>query len=87
MSQNLLSLIAESAKIASDGKPLKFIGFNVSDKLAIEPSRIFIRRTKRKEYMHPTQGEFGGLTAPLHQIIPGDIADGSVIVDVLFWLS
>ncbi len=75
--------IAESAKIAPDGTSLKFIGFDVSDKLAIEPSRIFIRRTKRKKYVHPTQEEFGVLTAPLHQIIPGGIADESVIVDVL----
>ena len=75
--------IAEAAKIAADGTPLKFIGFEVSDKLAIEPSRVFIRRTKRKKYVHPTQEEVGVVTAPLHQIIPGGIADESVIVDVV----
>jgi Transposase C of IS166 homeodomain len=31
--------IAESAKVAADGEPLKFIGYDVSDKLAIDPAR------------------------------------------------
>ena len=75
--------IDEAAKIAADGTPLKFIGCDVSDKLAIEPGRMFIRRTSRKKYAHPTLEELGVMSAPLHQIIDGGIADESLVVDVL----
>ena len=75
--------IAESDKVAADGAPLKFIGYDVSDKLAIDPARFFIRRTLRKKYAHPTQEEFGVVSAPMHQIIDGGIADESVLADVL----
>ena len=75
--------IAESAKVASDGTPLKFMGFDISDKLAINPARFFIRRTKRKKYVHPTEEEFGVVSAPMQQIIDGGIADESVLADVL----
>ena len=75
--------IDEAAKIAADGTLLKFIGCDVSDKLAIEPCRMFIRRTLRKKYAHPTLEELGVISAPLHQIIDGGMADESLIVDVL----
>lgn len=75
--------ISDAAKIAADGTPLKFIGNDVSDKLAIEPGRMFIRRTLRKKYAHPTLEELGVISAPLHQIIDGGIADESLVVDVL----
>ena len=75
--------LAESEKFAADGTALKCIGVEISDKLAVTPSRFFIRRTKRFKYAHPGQEELGVKTAPLHQIIPGGIADASVYADVL----
>ncbi len=75
--------VAESAKFAADGTPLKFMGFDISDKLAINPARLFIRRTKRKKYVHPTEEEFGVASAPMQQIIDGGIVDESVLADVL----
>ena len=79
--------LAESEKFAADGTALKCIGVEISDKLAVTPSRFFIRRTKRFKYAHPGQEELGVKTAPLHQIIPGGIADASVYADVLIKLS
>ena len=75
--------LAESEKFAADGTALKCIGIEVSDKLAVIPSRFFIRRTKRFKYVHPGKEELGVKTAPLHQMIGGGIADASVYADVL----
>ena len=75
--------IAESAKIDAEGTPLKFIGYDVSDKLAINPARFFVRRTLRKKYAHPMLEEFGVVSTPILQIIDGGIADESVLADVV----
>ena len=75
--------LPESEKVLADGTALKCIGVEISDKLAVTPSRFFIRRTKRFKYAHPTLEEYGVKTAPLHQIIDGGIADASVYADVL----
>jgi len=74
--------LPEAEKFAPDGTALKCIGADISDKLAVIPSRFFIRRTKRLKYAHPTQEEFGIKAAPLNQIIAGGIADPSVYADV-----
>jgi len=55
----------------------------ISDKLAVNPSRFFIRRTKRFKYAHPGKEELGVKTAPLHQVIDRGIADASVYADIL----
>jgi len=75
--------LADSDKFAADGTALKCIGVEISDKLAMTPSRFFIRRTKRFKYAHPGKEELGVKTAPLHQIIDRGIADASVYADIL----
>ena len=75
--------LAESDKFAADGTALKCIGVDISDKLAVNPSRFFIRRTKRFKYAHPANEDFGIRTPPLHQIVDRGIADASVYADIL----
>jgi len=73
--------LAESEKFAADGTALKCIGVDISDKLAVNPSRFFISRMKRFKYAHPSQEDFGIRTPPLHQIVDRGIADASVYAD------
>ncbi len=75
--------LAESDKFAADGTALKCIGVDISDKLAVNPSRFFIRRTKRFKYAHPGNEDFGIRMPPLHQIVDRGIADASVYADIL----
>ena len=72
--------VAESAKIAADGTPLKFMGYDVSDKLAIDPARFFIRRTLRKKYAHPLEEEFGVVSAPMKASWPTSLSKNMMII-------
>ena len=76
--------LPDAQKIASDGTPLKYIGKDISDKLAVEPARFYILRTILLKYAHPRLEELGVQRADLPpQLIEGSLADISVYADVL----
>lgn len=76
--------LPDAQKIASDGTPLKCIGKDISDKLAVEPARFYILRTILPKYAHPRLEELGVQRADLPpQLIEGSLADISVYADVL----
>lgn len=76
--------VPEDQKLAADGTPLKRIGEEVSDRLAREPGRFFIRRTVRPKYADPKLPEQGVRIAALPaRIIDGGLADESLYADIL----
>ena len=75
--------LPEDQKIAVDGTPLRCIGEEVSDRLAVVPGHCFIRRSVRPKYVHPGLPEQGIQTAALPaRIIEGGLLDESVIADI-----
>jgi len=75
--------LPEDQKIAADGTPLKCIGEEISDRLAIVPGHFFIRRTLRPKYAHPKLPEQGIAVAALpRRIIDGGLLDESVLADI-----
>ena len=75
--------LPEDQKIAADGTPLKRIGEEVSDRLAIVPGHFFIRRTLRPKYAHPKLPEQGiAVVALPSRIIDCGLLDESVLADI-----
>lgn len=65
-----------------DGTPLRQIGEETSDRLAVTPGRWFIKRTVRPKYADPAVPESGVRCAPLPaRIIDGGLLDESVLAD------
>lgn len=75
--------LPEADKHSADGAPLRCIGEEVSDRLAVTPGRFFIRRTVRSKYADPTLPEHGVRCAPLPaRVINGGLLDESVLADI-----
>ena len=71
-------------KVDAQGQPLRRIGEETSDRLALVPGHFFIKRTVRPKYTDPALPEHGVRCAPLPaRIIDGGLLDESVLADVL----
>ena len=67
----------------SDGAPLRQIGEEISDRLAVTPGRWFIKRTVRPKYADPALPEHGVRCASLPaRVIDGGLLDESVLADI-----
>jgi len=70
-------------RVDAEGKPLRRIGEEVSDRLAVEPGRFYIKRTIRPKYADPALPENGVRCAPMPaRIIDGGLLDESVLADI-----
>ena len=70
-------------KVDAQGQPLRRIGEETSDRLALVPGRFFIKRTVRPKYADPALPENGVRCAPLPaRVIDGGLLDESVLADI-----
>ncbi|MDZ4116106.1 MAG: IS66 family transposase [Xanthomonadaceae bacterium] len=70
-------------KCDAQGNPLRRIGEEVSDRLAVEPGRFYIKRTVRPKYADPALPENGVRCAPLPaRIIERGLLDESALADI-----
>lgn len=75
--------LPETDRHSADGVPLRRIGEEVSDRLAMEPGRFYIKRTVRPKYADPALPENGVRCAPMPaRIIDGGLLDESVLADI-----
>ena len=75
--------LPEAEKLSADGTPLRRIGEETSDRLAVTPGRFFIKRTVRPKYADPALPENGVRCAPLPmRVINGGLLDESVLADI-----
>lgn len=75
--------LPEADKHSADGAPLRRIGEEVSDRLAVTPGRWFIKRTVRPKYADPALPEHGVRCASLPaRVIDGGLLDESVLADI-----
>jgi len=75
--------LPEDQRTAADGTALICIGQDVSDKLAFEPGRMFLRRSIIKKYAHPKLPEDGIKTARTRRVCDGMLADESLLTDIV----
>ena len=75
--------LPEADKLSTDGTPLRQIGEETSDRLAVEPGRFYIKRTVRPKYADSALPENGVRCAPLPaRVIDGGLLDESVLADM-----
>jgi len=70
-------------KRSDDGTPLRQIGEETSDRLAVTPGRFYIKRTVRPKYADPAFPENGVRCASLPaRVIDGGLLDESMLADI-----